>query len=123
VTAGWGQTVNIGEGLRRTHLAAERTYLAWWRTALATVAVALGVGRVLPALGGGEVTWPYVVVGAGWGLLAVGIAGYAPVRQRALRRAIDAGRFAHPHRLALGGLGATGVVLTLASVLLLIAGP
>jgi putative membrane protein len=87
----------IGDGLRRAQLAAERTYLAWWRTALATVAVAIAIGRVLPEVLNAGTTWPYVVVGAGWGVLAVAIAAYAPVRQRALRRAIDEGGYAHPH--------------------------
>jgi uncharacterized membrane protein YidH (DUF202 family) len=37
---------------RRTHLAAERTCLAWWRTGIATIAAAVGVGGVVPALVG-----------------------------------------------------------------------
>ncbi len=39
-----------GDATRRTHLANERTYLAWWRTGLACMAGSLGVGRVVPAL-------------------------------------------------------------------------
>ena len=34
---------------RRTYLAEERTLLAWWRSGLAAFAVAVGVGRLLPA--------------------------------------------------------------------------
>ena len=33
---------------RRTSMAAERTWLAWWRTALASSAGALAVGRLAP---------------------------------------------------------------------------
>ena len=33
----------------RTRLAGERTYLAWWRTAIAALAVGLGAGKVAPA--------------------------------------------------------------------------
>ena len=33
---------------RRTHLANERTYLAWWRTGLGCLAAGIGAGRVVP---------------------------------------------------------------------------
>jgi inner membrane protein YidH len=36
---------------RRTYLAGERTQLAWWRTSLTALGVALGVGGVVPELG------------------------------------------------------------------------
>lgn len=110
----------IGDGLRRAQLAAERTYLAWWRTALATVAVAVAIGRILPEVVGADPAWPYVVVGVGWGALAIAIAAYAPVRQVVLRRAIDDGAYAHPHSAALLLMGIAGVVLTAASVLLIV---
>ena len=113
----------IGDGLRRAQLAAERTYLAWWRTALATVAVAIAIGRVLPEVLNAGTTWPYVVVGAGWGVLAVAIAAYAPVRQRALRRAIDEGGYAHPHTAMLSALSIGGVMLIIASVVLIVISP
>ena len=48
---------------RRTDLAVERTQLAWWRTGLTALAVAIGVGRVVPELSDSETTWPYVVSG------------------------------------------------------------
>jgi uncharacterized membrane protein YidH (DUF202 family) len=33
---------------RRTWLAAERTWLAWWRSGIAAAAAAIGVGRLVP---------------------------------------------------------------------------
>ena len=39
--------------MRRTRLAGERTYLAWWRTGLTAFAVSLGAGRLVPAVAGG----------------------------------------------------------------------
>lgn len=113
----------IGDGLRRAQLAAERTYLAWWRTALATVAVAIAIGRLLPDVLGADPSWPYVAVGVAWGILAIAIAAYAPVRQMMLRRAIDDGAYAHPHGVALGAMAVAGVVLTTASVVLIILNP
>ena len=56
----------------RTSLAAERTWLAWWRTGLAASAVALAVGRLLPGVAHGA-HWPYRVLGIGYGLLAIGV--------------------------------------------------
>jgi putative membrane protein len=65
-----------GDATRRRRLANERTYLAWWRTALAAFAVALGTGRVVPELAGGA-HWPYVAIGTGFALLASPSTGYA----------------------------------------------
>ena len=53
-------------------MAAERTWLAWWRTALAASAGALGVGRLAPELLD-VASWPYVVLGCGYASLAVGL--------------------------------------------------
>lgn len=113
----------VGEGLRRAQLAAERTYLAWWRTSLATVAVAIAIGRLLPDVVHAGTTWPYVAVGVAWGVLAIAIAAYAPIRQMLLRRAIDRGAYAHPHQVALGVMATAGVLLVTASVLLILVNP
>jgi len=67
-------------------MAAERTWLAWWRTALAASAGALGVGRLAP-----EVLqvapWPYIVLGCGYGLLAIALLAVGARRQQQLARA------------------------------------
>ncbi len=65
----------------RTGLAAERTMLAWWRTGLASLAVALAVGRLLPELSPGKTTtWPYVLLGLGFGVFATGLFLYGTIR-------------------------------------------
>lgn len=64
----------------RTHLAGERTMLAWWRTGLAALAVALAVGRLLPELSREEATWPYVLLGLGFAIYATGLFTYGLVR-------------------------------------------
>jgi putative membrane protein len=51
---------------RRTSLAGERTLLAWWRTGLTAIAVALGVGRLLPVLAPQATRWPYAALGVGF---------------------------------------------------------
>jgi putative membrane protein len=56
---------------RRTSLAGERTLLAWWRTGLTAIAVALGVGRVLPELAPHATRWPYVLLGVGFALYGI----------------------------------------------------
>jgi uncharacterized membrane protein YidH (DUF202 family) len=56
---------------RRTSLAGERTLLAWWRTGLASIAVALAVGRVLPELTEHEPRWPYAALGIGFALYGI----------------------------------------------------
>jgi putative membrane protein len=42
-----GEMVDV---TRRTRLAAERTWLAWWRTGIAASAAALAVGALVPQL-------------------------------------------------------------------------
>jgi putative membrane protein len=109
------------DALRRTRLANERTYLAWWRSALTALAVAIGTGRIAPGLAGGE-NWPYRVLGSGFGLLAAVIAVCAYTRQRNVERAIANGGYAPlDPRVALV-LAAVTVVLALATVALVVSG-
>ena len=74
-----------GGVLRRTWLAAERTYLAWLRTGLGAIGVALAVGRLVPALIGGPRV-AYTVLGAGWAVLGA----YMIVHSLTRARRIDA---------------------------------
>jgi putative membrane protein len=106
---GWDAT-------RRTRLAAERTELAWWRTALTSIAVAVGVGRVVPELSGITTEWPYVVVGIGWALYSVALFGYGSVRSRRVELAIDRGEMIQSSRTETRLLMIFGVILCLATV-------
>ena len=38
----------VEDATRRTRLANERTYLAWWRTGLTALAVGIGIGKLVP---------------------------------------------------------------------------
>ena len=71
-------------------MAAERTWLAWWRTALAASAGALAVGRFAPELLDVS-SWPYVVLGCGYAALAIGLLVVGARRQRDLERALETG--------------------------------
>jgi uncharacterized membrane protein YidH (DUF202 family) len=65
--------VTASEGdLSRTRLAAERTWLAWWRSGIAASAVAVGVGGVVPRLIEGSRT-AYIVLGVGYAVLSAGV--------------------------------------------------
>jgi inner membrane protein YidH len=106
--------------VQRTSMAAERTWLAWWRTALAATVGALGVGRVAPELLH-VASWPYVVLGAGYAALAVGLLVTGALRQRELQRALDRGSPA-PLSFALVTLFTVGGVLLALTTIVLVVG-
>lgn len=56
------------DATRRTYLAQERTLLAWWRSGLASFAVAIGIGRLVPAILDVAAA-PFVALGIGFGVL------------------------------------------------------
>ena len=76
--------------VQRTSMAAERTWLAWWRTALGATAGALAVGRFAPELLH-VARWPYVALGAGYALLAIALLLFGAWRQRELERSVVEG--------------------------------
>jgi uncharacterized membrane protein YidH (DUF202 family) len=106
---------------RRTWLAAERTWLAWWRTALGASVAALAVGKLAPEITGGA-TWPWVVVGAGYALLAVAMFVAGMRRQRETEAALATGGFAHLDRRLADALAGAGVVLSVATFVLIVLG-
>ena len=109
------------DAIRRTRLAAERTELAWWRTALTSIAVAVGVGRVVPELSGTSTEWPYVVVGTGFALYSVALFSYGSIRSRRVERAVDRHEMIQSSRQEARWLMIFGVVLCLATVALIAA--
>ena len=112
----------VVDATRRTRLANERTYLAWWRSGMASFAVAVGAGKIAPALGNGKHELAYQILGAGFALLGVAFVAYAYVRQRRVEEALAAGRFSPlDDRVALVLTVAT-VVLGLATVVLVLVG-
>jgi putative membrane protein len=107
------------DALRRTRLASERTYLAWWRTGLTAIAVGIGAGGIAPKLVG-ESHWAYVLVGSGFAALGVALLGYGLRRQATVDRALAEGSFAAPDSGVLLALTAVGAVLGVLTVVLLL---
>jgi putative membrane protein len=106
--------------MRRTSMAAERTWLAWWRSALAATVGALAVGRFAPDLLDVP-TWPYVVVGCGYAALAIGLLLTGARR----RRELEASLYSDEHRPLSDALvmvfTAGGVLIALATIALVLA--
>jgi putative membrane protein len=105
---------------RRTSMAAERTWLAWWRTGLAATAGALAVGRFAPNLLN-VAAWPYIVLGCGYATLAVGLMIVGARRQRELEQALRTGRHAPLQFRTVGLFTAGGVALAVMTVVLVLA--
>jgi len=108
------------DATRRTRLASERTELAWWRTGLTALAVALAVGRVIPELDRGLARWPYDLAGACFALYGVAGIAYGSRRRSAMERALNEGRFPEESRYAHAALAGGGVVLGLLTVVLIL---
>jgi len=90
----------FGDPSRRTYLAAERTLLAWWRTAFGAIGVALAVGRLLPDIAHLPKD-PFLGLGTAWGVLSGAILVFGSLRERRGHLAIQQGGFLHlNHRVA-----------------------
>ena len=107
------------DATRRTYLANERTYLAWWRTGLTCLAVAFGAGRIVPALGH-HARWPYALLGAGFALLGMAFMALGSRRQREVHEAISRGEFADLQDNLTRALTGAGVVLGIGVLILVV---
>jgi putative membrane protein len=107
---------------RRTRLAAERTWLAWWRTGIAAATAAVGVGGVVPSLVDGERT-PYVVLGAAYAVLAAVIFVAAALRQRQVERALAEGRYEDVGQLGVLALTLVATALALGTLAVIVVQP
>ncbi len=114
------EPVEAVDATRRTLLASERTELAWWRTGLTGLAVALAVGRIVPGLDGSPQRWPYVIAGVCFALYGIAVIAYGSARRRAVETALIEGRFPIAPRLAHTALAVGGVILGLFTVVLVL---
>lgn len=107
------------DATRRTRLANERTYLAWWRTGLTTLAVSLAAGRLVPELSGGS-KWPFETIGVAFALVGVAFMAYGYLRHREVDEALARGEYTSlPNRVAVL-FTAVGGLLGLATILLVL---
>jgi len=105
---------------RRTWLAAERTYLAWLRTGLGALGLALAVGRLLPALiDASQVA--FGLLGAGFAALGVFLLVLAAYRAQRTRAALAAGRPLPLDVWAIWVLTVVSLVLAVATIVLVVA--
>jgi putative membrane protein len=118
---GGGRFDDAGDATRRTRLANERTYLAWWRTGLTAFAVSLGAGKLVPSLTD-ETGWPYVVAGVGFALLGLAFVAYGFRRHRLVERAVARGEYVRPDERLLVGLTAIGILLGLMLLVMVVEG-
>ena len=100
---------------RRTMLAAERTWLAWWRTGIAAATAAVAVGGVVPELVNGTRT-PYVILGIGYAALsaAVFLGGWR--RHERVQKALVRGEYEDVPAHWIAGLTIAGAVLAIGTL-------
>ena len=108
--------------VHRTQLAHERAYLAWWRTGFGPGSGGLR-RRAGPTRGVGGTNWPYIALGTA--LTASGLAAmvYGIVHYRELQSALREEREPRTGEGFLLALGAVGIAVGAASVLLVLLAP
>jgi putative membrane protein len=104
---------------RRTHLAAERTWLAWWRSGIAAAATAVAVGGVVPRLVEGT-RWPFVVLGIAYAALSVVLFLLSGRRQREVDAALEEGGYVGLHASWVTALTAVSAVLSSATIVAIV---
>jgi putative membrane protein len=104
---------------RRTRLAAERTWLAWWRSGIAASTAAVAVGGVVPELVDDGRT-AYVVLGAGYAALAAAVFLGAAVRRRQVERALSRGEYEGLSERGVLALTLVAMALALATLVLIL---
>jgi inner membrane protein YidH len=100
------------DATRRTRLANERTFLAWVRSGLTAVAVAIGAGKIIPGVADVP-AWPFELLGAGFALLAMLMIAYGAQRYIKVEEALAAGEFAPLQPRLAGAIAAATSVLVL----------
>lgn len=102
---------------RRTYLAGERTFLAWLRTGLGAIAVALAVGHLLPALVSGS-RLEYGLLGMGYGVLGMFLIAYGLLRSMRVQAALESNRSLPLYSWGAVLVTVMGLVLAAATILM-----
>jgi inner membrane protein YidH len=109
------------DALRRTRLANERTYLAWWRTGLTSFAVGLAAGKLVPELSGGA-AWPFELLGTAFAVAGIAFIAFAYLRQRQVENAVARGEYAALNPNVSLIFAAAGIILGLGTTIVILAG-
>jgi uncharacterized membrane protein YidH (DUF202 family) len=96
--------------------------LAWWRTALGTLAVAVAIGSILPKLAHLP-KGPFVALGGGYAVLSIWFVLLGAYRQRANDHAFVEHRFVRLSRTMISALTVYMTVLVAATAWVLFWGP
>jgi putative membrane protein len=107
------------DATRRTLLAQERTVLAWWRSALTALAVAIGVGRLIPVLLDLD-PGPFILLGIGFAALGLAYVIAGSIRDRAVTKALSEGSFTPMGAGLLWTLTAALAALAVATLVLIV---
>lgn len=110
----------VDDVTHRTMLAAERTWLAWWRSGITAATAGVAVGGVVPELVEGART-PYIVLGAGYAGLAAAVFAAAALRRRQVQRALERGRFEAVGERGVLALTLVAMLLALATLVVVVA--
>ena len=94
--------------------------LAWWRSGLAALAVALAVGRLLPALIDDVNATGFVALGAGFALVGVMLILLGAIRHRAVERALAEGRYRAMPAAVTWGITIAMLVLAAGTLILIV---
>ncbi len=111
----------VEDALARTRLAAERTFLAWWRSGLGAIAVAFAVGTLSAQLENGP-WWAFRVIGIGFGILGIAAFLVGLERQRAFSRALARGTYPPSADIWVWLIGGAGIVLAILTIVVLAIG-
>jgi putative membrane protein len=101
-------------------LAAERTWLAWWRTGIAAATASVAVGGVVPKLVHGARA-PYVVLGVGYAVLAAAVLLAGWQRHQRVQSALARGEYADVSAGWIAGLTIAGAVLAIGTLAVIVA--
>lgn len=103
---------------RRTFLAEERTWLAWWRSGIAAATAAVAVGAVAPRLLDNE-RGAFIALGAGYALVAVAVFVAGWRRHEAAAHSLEQGAYAPLERAWVLLLSVAGGALAIATLVVI----
>ena len=104
---------------RRTFLAEERTWLAWWRSGIAAATAAAAVGGIAPRLLDSE-RGAFVALGAGYALVAVAVFVAGWRRHEAAARSLERGAYAPLERSWVLVLSVAAGMLAIATLVVVV---